>query len=42
MNVAEAGTMSVTEPDLRWMFERRAYDADLIDKVMRLLDSIQT
>ncbi len=34
-------TLLEREPDLRWMFERRAYDADLIDKIMRLLDSIQ-
>ncbi len=29
------------EPDIRWMFERRAYDADLIDKIMRQLEAIQ-
>ena len=29
------------EPDIRWMFERRAYDSDLIDKVMRERDAIQ-
>lgn len=29
------------EPDIRWMYERRAYASDLIDKIMRELDAIQ-
>ncbi|MBF9058437.1 hypothetical protein HKCCSP123_04505 [Rhodobacterales bacterium HKCCSP123] len=29
------------EPDIRWMYERRAYDADLIDKIMMQLEAIQ-
>ena len=29
------------EPDLRWMFERRAYAPELVDKLMEQLDEIQ-
>ena len=29
------------EPHIRWMFERRAYDSDLIDKLMRQMEAIQ-
>lgn len=34
-------TLLDREPDLRWMFERRAYAPDLIDRIMQRLDAIQ-